>query len=158
MNIRKHGGSSTVEFAIVVPLLLVVIFAIIEFSIALFNQAVITNAARDGARAGIVYIVDPNDYSRRRVPTSAEIENIVDDYIGNYLMSLGGNSTHVPTIGWIDESGLPVAYSDVDSGDRLTVEVRYRYDFLVLRPLVALTGGAIPGSINQRAESVMRME
>jgi hypothetical protein len=63
-------------------------------------------------------------------------------------MSLGGSSTYVPT----------VTGAGGDSGDPLTVRVDYRYDFLVLRPLVALTGGAIPGSINQRAESVMRME
>jgi Flp pilus assembly protein TadG len=37
------------------PLLLIILFAIIEFSVALFNQAVMTNATREGARAGSVY-------------------------------------------------------------------------------------------------------
>jgi Flp pilus assembly protein TadG len=43
-----------VEFALIAPMLVVLIGGIIEFGILLFNQAVITNASREAARAGIV--------------------------------------------------------------------------------------------------------
>jgi Flp pilus assembly protein TadG len=86
MSRRKQRGTSAVEFAIVLPLLLVVLFAIIEFSIALFNQAVMTNATREGARAGIVYRLDES-YDRDPL-SSDEIEDVINDYIGNHLMSL----------------------------------------------------------------------
>ena len=52
----KNGerGASAIEFAVILPLLLVVLFGIIEFGFVLYNKAVLTNACREGARAGIV--------------------------------------------------------------------------------------------------------
>ena len=47
-------GAAAVEFAIVLPLLLMLLFGIIEFSVILYDKAMITNASREGTRAGIV--------------------------------------------------------------------------------------------------------
>ena len=72
MKERKESqkGALAVEFALVLPVLLLLILAIIELSFFLFNRAVITNAAREGARAGIVQ----RSPSEGRVPFS-EIED-----------------------------------------------------------------------------------
>src|SRR5690606_28464820 len=51
---RRMAGVAAVEFALVVPLLLVVLFGIIDFGFMLYDKAMLTNAAREGARAGIV--------------------------------------------------------------------------------------------------------
>ena len=45
-------GSVVVEFALIFPLLLFIVFSIIECSLALYDKAVITNASREAARAG----------------------------------------------------------------------------------------------------------
>lgn len=148
MSKGHEGGMSSVEFAIVLPLLLVILFGIIEFSVAMFNQAVITNAAREGARAGIVYAGDDDDR-----PTEAQIRAVVNNYIGSHLISLGGASIEDDTVPPADISG-----AQGTAGQPLTVTQSFQYDFLVLRPLVALTGGALPGSITQTATSVMRLE
>ena len=50
--LKGNNGASAVEFAVVLPLL-VLPFGIIEFSLALYDKAMITNASREGARAGI---------------------------------------------------------------------------------------------------------
>jgi Flp pilus assembly protein TadG len=49
---RRHGesGNAAVEFALVLPLLLTVMFAIIELGYCLFNYQMLTGAARVGAR------------------------------------------------------------------------------------------------------------
>jgi len=52
LRLNSQEGAAMIEFAIILPLLLLFIFGIIEFSLALFNQQVITNAAREGARRG----------------------------------------------------------------------------------------------------------
>lgn len=54
-NIR---GSAMVEMALVLPVLVVLVVGLVEFSRVLMVQQVITNAAREGARAGSLYFND----------------------------------------------------------------------------------------------------
>ncbi len=53
-SLFSKKGASAIEFALVLPLLLAITFGLIEFGLFMYNQQVITNAAREGARAGIV--------------------------------------------------------------------------------------------------------
>jgi len=48
----RERGQSLVEFAMVAPLLFVVVFAIVDFGRLFQNQVTLTNAAREGARLG----------------------------------------------------------------------------------------------------------
>ncbi len=141
MNSRTQRGVAAIEFAIVAPLLLALLFGIIEFALALFDQAMITNASREGARAGIVF-------NNGTPITDAEIRARVSNYLSNHLISLDGSSSHTTDI---DREGT-------NAGDDLTVTVDYTYTFLVLRPLIALLGGTLPGALNLSATTVMRME
>ena len=52
--LSEERGSAMVEMIIVVPVLLVVLFAIVELSRAWFTLQVAASAAREGARAGAV--------------------------------------------------------------------------------------------------------
>ena len=54
-KINNQNGAALVEFAIVLPLLLMLIFGMIEFSVMLYDKAMLTNATREGARLGILY-------------------------------------------------------------------------------------------------------
>jgi Flp pilus assembly protein TadG len=142
-NLKDQKGASAVEFALVLPILVIIVFGIIEFSLALYDKAMITNASREGARAGIVYRTEPSsgDYS----PLSdAEIANIVTQYLRNYLITFGGPANAMTTV---TRNGSGV-------GSELKVSVGYTYTFLVLPNLITnLTGG-----INLAADTVMRME
>jgi len=53
-KLRGHKGAAAVEFALVLLPLIILVFGAIEFGVLLYNQQVITNASREGARAGIV--------------------------------------------------------------------------------------------------------
>ena len=50
----SRRGASAVEFAIVAPIFFMVVLGIIEFGRMAMVQQVITNAAREGARVGIL--------------------------------------------------------------------------------------------------------
>ena len=85
MNIKNQKGAAAIEFALISPILFILVFGIIEFSIALYDKAMITNASREGARAGIVYNF-PNPIS------DAEIRTVVSNYCAAHLISFGGGS------------------------------------------------------------------
>ena len=55
---RHDTGQEVVEFALVLPLLLLMIFGIMEFGIVVFTYDTIANAAREGARYGIIHPTD----------------------------------------------------------------------------------------------------
>jgi hypothetical protein len=132
---NNQKGATAVEFAVILPLLLLLIFAVIEFSLFIFNRQVLTNACREGARAGIVV----------RIPrlSDGEIETIVRNYCENYLVTFGTSAPpNIPLpllrtdpdgnpLG-VDEDGNPVLGH---FGDILTVIITYQYDWLFLSTL-----------------------
>ena len=129
----SQRGAAAVEFALVLPLLLVLLFGIIEFSILMYDKQMITNASREGARQGIVFRADPNtgDYD----PLSdGEITNAVNNYVQNNLISFVANSATVS-----------ISPTTRLSGQLLTVNVDYRYSFLVLPNLQRLVSSGSPG-------------
>ena len=50
-RMRSERGAAAVEFALVVPILISLVFGIAEFGRAFYIQSTITGAAREGARA-----------------------------------------------------------------------------------------------------------
>jgi Flp pilus assembly protein TadG len=62
---RRQGGQELVEYALVFPLLLLLILGIIEFGIIIFSYNTISNAAREGARYGVVNRKDMAGVSAR---------------------------------------------------------------------------------------------
>ncbi|WP_211451609.1 TadE/TadG family type IV pilus assembly protein [Collimonas antrihumi] len=54
MDSNKQKGSQAVEFALVLPFLILIIFAVLDFGILAYDKAIITNASREAARQGIV--------------------------------------------------------------------------------------------------------
>ena len=54
-------GAAAVEFALILPLLLLVLFGIIDFGRALNNQITLTQAAREGVRVAALRVTAPLD-------------------------------------------------------------------------------------------------
>ena len=127
-KINTQNGAAMVEFAIVLPLLLILVFGIIEFGVMFYDKAVITNASREGARAGITGLGDP------------EIKQIVLNYCNVNLINLDGNDAFDPNKIFISSDGTD-----------LIVKLEYRYD-LLLGSFFGFDNTTIS------AETVMRIE
>ncbi len=138
-KLLDQKGTAIVEFAIVLPLLMAIVFGIIEFAFILYDKQIITNASREGARAGIV--------SQSPKVTDAQIIAVVNTYVSNYLVSfaVGGVTTTISPSG--NRDLLPF-------GTNLTVTVTYTYTFLVLPKFVS----TLTGARNLVAATVMRLE
>jgi Flp pilus assembly protein TadG len=143
-RLRCQKGVAAVEFAIILSVLMMIVLGIIEFGLLLYDKQVITNASREGARAGVVVVVP-------RV-SDAGIQAVVNNYIATNLISFGSTPTSPVTtiVRVLDGEGIPLN----NFGDNLTVTVTYDYDFLVLPDFVA----GLTGVQTLVATAVMRME
>ena len=138
MQLKDQKGAAFIEFTIIFPLLMMLVFGIVEFGLILYNQQIITNASREGARAGIV--------ARDPRLDKAGIEAVVDNYAQNRLISFGSSSA-MPTTSINNAGGTSF-------GNDLSVTVSYDYEFLVLPKFVE----SLTGDIHLTARSVMKYE
>jgi hypothetical protein len=113
-------GQAVVEFALIVPVLIMLLLGIMEFGRAVYTSNALANAAREGARYGII---NPQD-------TGGIKAHAVETAIG--LRLLPGN--------------VAVSYPDGQpaSGNRIRVIVSYGFqaDALFVSPDLTLTGSA----------------
>ncbi len=61
----REGGQAVIELALTLPLLLLVLTGIIDFGFQFQRYEVVTNAAREGARVGVLPEYGPTDASAR---------------------------------------------------------------------------------------------
>src|SRR6476620_6996409 len=68
-HMRNEKGQTMVEFTLVLPVLLVVLFGIIQFGIVFSNYVALTDAVRAGARTAAVSrsAIDPVGDTKARV-------------------------------------------------------------------------------------------
>jgi Flp pilus assembly protein TadG len=95
---RRERGQSLVETAVVLPILLLLVVAIVDFGRAFDAYIILTNAAREGARFGAI----------KPSLTEEEVKQIVvDDVLGsgtNITQMTGFNATENVTVeGQIEE-------------------------------------------------------
>jgi Flp pilus assembly protein TadG len=123
-NIRRlQRGAATVEFALLLPLLLLLLIGSIDMSLALYDKAVITNASREGARAGIV--------ARNPQISEAEIRQVVQAYTQSTLLNLrAGNPAPTVSI----EKGM------LGTNSTLKVSVSYTFQGIGMGSLFSTLG------------------
>ncbi len=69
-------GAAAVEFAVLIPLLMIIVFGIIEFGFIWLQSHYIANAAREGSRVA-ARLADPiNDSDERE-----QVESVVKEYL-----------------------------------------------------------------------------
>lgn len=133
---KGERGQSLVEFALIVPLFLLLVFAIVDFGMGFYSWITVTNAAREGARIGVVGA------------DSAAITERVNDTAG----SLSGPNLTVTVGNASDQGG--------DSGEEVSVSVVYKYELItpVSGIMSTISGGSLGPNINFSATSKMRLE
>ena len=129
---RSDEGQAVVEFALIVPVLLLLMVGVVEFGRAWSAHQVVTDAAREGAR--IAVLADP-----------AITEDSVRMVVRNALAGSLDASLAV-----IDLSGV-----NDPTGEPARVSVRYPYQLTFLRALEATGGG---GAVTLGTAFVMRNE
>lgn len=139
---RSRRGAEVVEAALVMPLLVMLVFGMVDFGLLIYNKAVITNAAREGARAGIVYLPSPDvDH----LPAS-DIRLVVTSYCREHLIAFGSHVLSASDVTVTNAAGAP--------GTELRVTVRYPHEFAAVSHLVP----GLDDVVQLASTSVMRIE
>ncbi len=97
-SLRSSAGAQLVEFALALPLLLVLVVGILDFGQAFNLKQKLNNAAREGARFAIE---EPcADCSQAAPSTTQAIENSIVNYLTNAGVNVCGlTGTTAPTTG-----------------------------------------------------------
>ena len=140
-RLRSQRGQSSLEMALMLPVLLILLFGLIMAGFTFYAFIQVTNAAREGARAGSLYRLT-------QATSGLSLDATVKDAIYD-----GTNSA----LGWLTptspsfnvNSDVGAVWVDVDadsvisSGDQLSVTVTYRYTL----PLISDLAPAFPQPI-----------
>jgi len=127
---RGRRGAAAVEFALTAPVLFLLVFGMIEVGRALMVQHLLTNAARDGARAAIL-----------DGATVSAVESQVTSYLSG--SSVSGSTVTVS----------PDPLTSADIGDPVSVNVQVPFDSVNWLP-----SGFFFGGVNLEATVTMRKE
>ena len=142
MKIRTFAGSekaaALVEFAIVLPILLLIVFGIVDFGRALYTANNLTSAVREGARLASTQI-SPD-------ATVAAQKTAVSNAVKAYVVAFGGNAG-APTVSETFSGAPPNMQS-------ITVSI-VNYPFTPITPLAGLIG---LGTIRMSPSATFRWE
>ena len=133
---RNERGAELIEFALVLPVLLLIVCGIFDFGFVFQRYEVLTNAAREGARMA-------------SLPGYTELD--VQGRVSAYLTAANFPGTATTTL----------VFSPVTAGGRTfnvaTVTVSYTYRYAFVGPFMGMFGDSL-SSVALRAVSAMRVE
>jgi Flp pilus assembly protein TadG len=133
---RKQSGTTMLETAIVLPVLLLILFGIVESGILLSRFLIVTNAAREGVRTAIVF---------QKTCDAGTVTTAVQNTVINYTSTAG--ITTVP-------GDVAVAGICSGSGTAATVTVTYAHTYRVIDRLAP----TLASPVNVVGNSTMRNE
>lgn len=133
-SVRPHG-QALVEFAMVVPVFLFLLFSMIDFARYVYYVQVLNNAAREGTRYAIVH--GSNSFTPTGpAPDDPKIASVVRNYATGVI---GDASVLDVSSVW----GVPPNPPSNNRGSRVNVTITY--DFRSLIPVVPLPPITITG-------------
>jgi Flp pilus assembly protein TadG len=127
IQIRNQQGQTMTEFALVLPVLALILFAVIQFGIVFNNYITLTDATRAGARKAAVSRQDPN----RNSAVITAVRSSASDLTSSKL------SVSPPSSTW-------------QSGDDVTVTASYPYSISLLG--VVVKSGSLTSTTTERVE------
>jgi len=132
-NGQRERGQGMVEFVLVLPIFLLLVFAIVDFGMGFHAWLTVTNSAREGASLGAVR------------GTQAQIVQRVQD-----------------TSDSLDPSNMTITVTNAQGTPGESIVVDVDYDYTLITPLDSVlgmvSGGSVGPSITFSSSADMRLE
>jgi Flp pilus assembly protein TadG len=144
---RKTGandrGAEAVEFALVVPLFLLLVFGIIDFGFMINRDTMVNNASREGAREGAL---NPNQAA---ITAKVRQELATVEPVGTTPSKI----TVTVTCRKPDNSGCSTFAADAASGGTVIIKVDYQHSWIT-----PVANSLMSGGITLSKTTEMRIE
>jgi Flp pilus assembly protein TadG len=113
----RQKGAQAVEFALALPFFVLILFAVLDFGILVYNKSIITNASREAARRGVILTAAAWD--------PAAIQQVACNYARDSLITVSSGTRNATCTGTADPvvAVTPVAAPAFNSP--ITVTVSY---------------------------------
>lgn len=123
IDLRSERGAALVEFALVVPFLMLIMCATIDFGLAVYTLNNLTAAVREGGR-----------FAATRAPAVSANDATVNDRVYNYIAGMNNNGMTPAEVRATITNTVP------DGNGIITVKITgYKYKpFTPLAPLLGL--------------------
>ena len=142
---RSEKGQSLAEFVLVLPIFLILVFAIIDFGLGFHAWLTVTNSAREGARLGAV-----------RAPASGTCSNDPNKNETTIICRVR------ETADALDQSKLTPTVTNAQGTPGSSVVVKVDYDYDLITPLDnmlgLISGGKVGPTIKFTSTADMRLE
>lgn len=124
-HMKKENGQAMVEFALVLPLLLLLVGGIIDFGWIFYNQISANNASREAARYIAIHYIPDNMSSKSHYATDSAEDvafGIVDAY--SYLDLTINDIEEIEPVKDVDNIGY-------------NIKVKFSGDVKILTPIIS---------------------
>ena len=144
-KLRSSKGQSLVELSVTLPILLILVFGIIDVGLGMMSYISLSNAVREGARFASV---------GNPAGEPSDCDGVTNDTVyGRVCITTGGLD--------LTELTPSVTYpSGVGPGNSVIVAADYTYNFVTPRGdlLDFFSGGTFPTTISMSSSTDMRLE
>jgi len=149
---RHRCGTTLVETAIVLPVLLSFLFAIIEFGHAQLVNNMLNSACRSGARIGAVEGTTSADVVAQVYQTLAPV--IAQENVSVFVADAGvyDSASAPPSDGVAVESLPSIELSDAEPRQMFVIRARLNYNDIALLPLPFMEGLVLSSQAFMRHE------
>jgi len=142
---RRETGQTLIEFGMIVPIIILIIFGLIDLARLMQANVTIQEGARDGARYAVTGRIDCT------TPLVENRENCIKQAVADRTASLDNQSSIVASFKSWDFPSYADPAANNDAGEQCdAIEVAVAYEYQPLTPIFNFFVGNIPLRASER--------
>ena len=149
---KREEGQALVEFALIIPLFLMIVVGIIQFGVALNFWLDLQRIANQGARWAAVNCGQSAAYPGSDPCKDKDGNADIEGYLRDQIVSRGNKPKEIEVC-WVSATGSPVGTAK--PGDPVKVRIKTEYVFLGITGFLRDNAGL---TMDLNADATMRLE
>nr|WP_305910157.1 TadE/TadG family type IV pilus assembly protein [Methylomarinum sp. Ch1-1]MDP4519871.1 TadE/TadG family type IV pilus assembly protein [Methylomarinum sp. Ch1-1] len=157
-KLHNQKGAALIEFAIILPLLMLLVIGVVEFGFAFYHLDILNKSVQDGAR----YFADPKQARNGVIDDAIDVTGSNQDNVDATTNLIIYGSTDASTDSLLPNvanyTPVPSITTDATYTDHIFVTASYDHQLILGGLLSNLTNGTVPATMTLTASTAMRVE